>query len=79
MNVDPKLQNIGAKMLDYIQIIFCELMHYLRIKQECWKDYLYLWRCKDNQDKYFNDYLLIRKIEDHIDKLVFEPPKLNIE
>ena len=45
-------------MLDFIKKIMNDLMHYLKIKQQCIIDYLNLWKSKDNKDKDFNDYML---------------------
>jgi hypothetical protein len=56
-------------MLDHLKILLTELKHYLKIKEETIKDYLNLWKSKDNRDLYYNDYMLIAKIKDNLDQI----------
>lgn len=56
-------------MLDFIKKILNELIHYLKIKQSCIIDYLNLWKSRDNKNKFFNDYMLLHKIQDNMKRL----------
>ena len=56
-------------MLDLIQQILNEVFHYLKIKQTCILDYLNLWKGRDNKDGYFNDFMMLKKIQINIDQL----------
>ena len=56
-------------MLDLIQQILNEVQHYLKIKQSCILDYLNLWKGRDNKDGYFNDFMMLKKIQINIDQL----------
>ena len=61
-----------------MQRIMNELQHYLKIKQDCLKDYLNLWKARDNKDNYFNDFMLINKTKDNLWQLLNELPAVTI-
>lgn len=77
--VDPPVIKTGLQMLDHIKLIMNELHFYLKIKIKCLLDYLNLWKSTDSKDNYFNDYLLIGKLEDNLLQLRSELPANDLQ
>jgi len=64
-------------MLDHIQRVMTELQHYLKVKQDIIKDYLNLWKSRDNRDNFFNDFLMLGKLKENLNYLEHEIPSIN--
>ena len=77
--VDIQVIKTGTQMLNHINVIMNELYFYLKIKKSCLLDYLNLWKSTDSKDNYFNDYLLIGKIEDNLLQLRSEQPPIDLQ
>ena len=54
-----------------------ELQHYLKVKQDMIKDYLNLWKSRDNKDNYFNDFLMLNRLKENLNQLENEIPSIN--
>ena len=75
--VDLHQKKIGVEMLDHIQRVMTELKHYLKVKEKMIKEYLNLWKSRDNSQKYFNDYLMLNKLKENLTSLEYEIPSSN--
>ena len=75
--MDLQQQKLGVEMLDHIQQVMIELQHYLKVKQDMIKDYLNLWKSRDNKDNYFNDFLMLNRLCGNLNQLENETPSIN--
>ena len=75
--VDLQSKKLGVEMLDHIQRVMTELQHYLKVKQDIIKDYLNLWKSRDNRDNFFNDFLMLGKLKENLNYLEHEIPSIN--
>ena len=75
--VDLQQKKLGVEMLDHIRQVMIELQHYLKVKQDMIKDYLNLWKSRDNKDNYFNDFLMLNRLKENLNQLENEIPSIN--